>query len=188
MSTYDDRTDIEREFQAKSERERQIAQGKIDGLEFESTRITGWVAHAINKGINPNIDIPLVSHVEGNLWQGGCKHNIRLPDDFLYVVSLYPWEKYRIGLGTARWEYRMYDSLDQATEQVDEIAKHVVALCDAGKTLVHCQAGLNRSGLVTARALMFMGYSADDAIKKLRDGRCSLVLCNDTFEDYLKSL
>lgn len=184
MSTYDDRTREER----RAERDKRIAAGDIDGWQFETCRITGWVTHALDKGLDPQIDIPLVSHVTGDLWQGGCKNGIKLPDDFAFVVSLYPWEKYRLGPETQRWEYRMFDSLDQGTDEVDEIAHHVVALTDAGKTLVHCQAGLNRSGLVTARALMFMGYTADEAISSLRNARHPLVLCNDTFEEHLRSL
>lgn len=183
MST-DDRTLAE--WQA--ERDKRIAAGDIDGWNFDEARITGWVHHAMDRGIDPQVDIPLVSHVEGNLWQGGCKQGIKLPDDFDFVVSLYPWEQYRLGPDTQRWEYRMYDALDQTFEQVDEIANQVVALCAKGKTLVHCQAGLNRSGLLAARALMLMGYTADEAMEKLRESRSPLVLCNEAFEEHLRSL
>ena len=34
--------------------------------------------------------------------------------------------------------------------------------------LVHCVQGLNRSGIVIARALMFLGYSAAEAIDLVR--------------------
>jgi protein-tyrosine phosphatase len=59
---------------------------------------------------------------------------------------------------------------------------------EKGKTLVHCQAGLNRSGLVAAVALMKLGRTADEAIKLLRDSRSPMVLCNDTFVSQLHQL
>lgn len=68
---------------------------------------------------------------------------------------------------------------------IDTIAKLVNECRREGKTLVHCQAGLNRSALVTARALMLDGMSADDAITLLRK-RSPMVLCNLTFEAWLR--
>jgi protein-tyrosine phosphatase len=50
---------------------------------------------------------------------------------------------------------------------------------------VHCQAGLNRSGLITARALMLRGMSATDAIQLLRKRRDPAVLCNAVFANWL---
>lgn len=164
----------------------QIATGLVQlGEDFESHRITGYVPHAAARGLDPNLDVPLISHVEGKLWQGGCLHGVRLPDEFRYVVSLYPWEQYELGPLTKRQEIKMYDSLDQTFDQVDEIAQAVVGLADLGPTLVHCQAGLNRSGLVVARALIYMGYSPAAAIGKLRAARSPIVLCNESFENWL---
>ena len=51
--------------------------------------------------------------------------------------------------------------------------------------LVHCQAGLNRSSLVAARALMFEGRPAVDAIAVVRKRRSPACLCNQAFEEYL---
>lgn len=68
----------------------QIAKGTVAlSGEFARHRITGWVPHAEKRGINPALDVPLVSHVEGGLWQGGCRDGVRLPDEFDYVLSLY---------------------------------------------------------------------------------------------------
>ena len=55
-----------------------------------------------------------------------------------------------------------------------------------GPVLVHCQAGLNRSGLVTALALMRAGRSSKDAIDLLREKRCDAVLCNPAFHMWLR--
>lgn len=140
------------------------------------------------------IDVPYLSHVEGNLWQGGCATGLLLPAEILHVVSLYKWERY-----TVRHELRsftevtMYDSLEQGFDQVEELAAKVAMCCADAPTLVHCQAGLNRSGLVAARALMLMGRSAQDAIELLRERRAnpdgsSAVLCNPAFVAHLVSL
>jgi rhodanese-related sulfurtransferase len=166
----------------------QIARGDIQPDPFEEFgyRITGWVPHAAARGIDPNLDVPLISHVEGNLWQGGCLGGVRLPDYFDFVLSLYPWESYTLGPNTERAEVKMYDSLDQTFEQVDELAHLVKEYLDADKTvLVHCQAGLNRSGLLAARTLMLLGHTPEVAIEMLRTKRSPLVLCNEAFENWL---
>jgi protein-tyrosine phosphatase len=53
------------------------------------------------------------------------------------------------------------------------------------RVLIRCQAGLNRSGLVTALVLMKEGYSADDAIDLIRAERGEDALCNSHFERWL---
>jgi protein-tyrosine phosphatase len=117
-------------------------------------------------------DVPLISEIDHNLWQGGCEQGSTLPRFIKHLVSLYPWERF-----TVRHELdsvlvaRMYDSEDEALEQVEAIARWVNACRETGPVLVHCQAGLNRSSLVVARALMLAGKSADDAISTLREKR-----------------
>lgn len=170
----------------------QIAKGTVTlGPDFSQHRITGYVTHAMGKpGVDPNLDVPLISHVKGGLWQGGCFHDVQLPEEFDYVLSLYKWEKYALGPNTTRDEITMYDSLDQGFEQVEELADDVASRLRAGQiVLVHCQAGCNRSGLLAARVLMKRwGLDADAAISLLREQRSPLVLCNDAFEAYLRAL
>jgi protein-tyrosine phosphatase len=158
------------------------------GADFESHHIQGYARAAQERGLVGYFNVPLISPVEGNLWQGGCIDGVSLPADFKHVVSLYPWEQYALPDGCERVEVRMYDSLDQDTAAVDSVAAMVVGFCQQGKTLVHCQAGLNRSGLVAARALMMMGRTAREAIDLLRASRCDMVLCNQAFERWLLSL
>lgn len=171
----------------------QIARGELElGPEFDKHRMAGHATQARENGGNSYFDVPLISHVEDGLWQGGCADfaKLRLPDEFDFVLSLYPWGKYDLPEGCERTEVRMFDSLDQGMDAVDDLALEVAERLKAGQTvLVHCQAGLNRSGLVSARALMlWKGYTADEAIRKLRDARCDLVLCNRAFEAHLRSL
>jgi protein-tyrosine phosphatase len=130
--------------------------------------------------------VPLISHIEGNLWTGGCIDGVHLPDDFRHVLSLYPWERFLIGPDTHRLEVRLYDAAEVPDEQqLYELAGLVAGWCTEGKTLVHCQAGLNRSGLVAALSLILAGREPADAIRLLRERRCPAVLCNDTFERWL---
>lgn len=167
---------------------KQLAKGTVVfDDEFHEYRITGFVPHAAARGIPPQLDVPLISHVVGGLYQGGCFNGVLLPDSFDFVLSLYPWEKYRLTGDTTRKEVKMYDSLEQAFDQVDELAQEVADLLAEGRTvLVHCQAGLNRSGLLAARALMFMGHTGKEAIELLRR-RSPLVLCNEAFEEWILS-
>lgn len=126
--------------------------------------------------------IPLLSHIDGNLWMGGCRDGVALPDHIDYVVSLYLWEQYELHPGALRVEFRMYDAdlIDEAT--AISAARHVLEFLALGTTLVHCQAGLNRSGLVAALALIAQGRTAEQAIGLLRSRRSHAVLCNPTFE------
>lgn len=135
---------------------------------------------------NVPFDVPLISHIVGDLWTGGCIGGARLPDDFVHVVSLYPWEHYVLGEDTTRSEYKLYDSRDVPTGTIHEIADEVVDSLEAGKTLVHCQAGLNRSNLVAGLALVKLGMTPDQAITLIRDRRSPAALCNQTFEHWLR--
>lgn len=54
-----------------------------------------------------------------------------------------------------------------------------------GVNVHNCQAGLNRSGLLTGLALVLDGMAPVDAIALLRRQRSPMVLCNDVFENWL---
>lgn len=157
----------------------------IDVAELESDLSSHHIEGIAREGNIP-FKVPLITHVEGNLWQGGCIGGVRLPDDFEFVVSLYPWEKYEIGPETVRIEVQMYDSGEVPdVAQLRQIARILNAFRAKGKTLVHCQARLNRSSLVTALALILEGRQPADAIAYLREQRCAAVLCNAAFERWL---
>ena len=155
-------------------------------IDFDPTvkRMKGATAHG---GLS--FDVPFVSEIGFNLWQGGCEQGLQLPKFIRHLVSLYPWERY-----TVKHELdsvlvvRMYDSVDQTFDQVEELARWVNVCRATGAVLVHCQAGLNRSSLVAARALMLGGKTADDAIRIVRERRSPACLCNRAFEAYLRGL
>jgi hypothetical protein len=140
-------------------------------------------------GRDGHFSAPLISHIEGNLYVGGCINGVRLDDDFAHVVSLYKWERYELGPNTTRHEYEMYDASDVPdADLLGAIADDVNRYRSEGKTLVHCQAGLNRSNLVTALALIRGGMAPADAIALLREKRSPVVLCNAAFESWLLGL
>lgn len=157
--------------------------------DLTSHHIQGIARAAEEAGKDGRFRCPLVSHIEGNLWMGGCLDGVPLPTEFVNVLSLYPWEQYRIGPLTIRYELRMYDEGAMPhPEHLDNAVKIALSMVEDGQTLVHCQAGLNRSGLVCALTLRELGRTSAEAIALLREKRHSVVLCNETFEQYLLGL
>lgn len=147
-----------------------------------SHHIEGFAVH----GDTP-FSCPLVSHIVGNLWTGGCEHGVRLPDDFRYVVSLYPWERYELGPDTERVELQLFDSSGDLGpgKIIYETAGWALAAARDGKTLIHCQAGLNRSALIAGLALILDGMDPASVVALLRERRSPAVLCNPTFLGWL---
>lgn len=156
-------------------------------IEFDprEQRMRGTAVHG-----NTPFDVPYISQVTDNLWQGGCTRGLLLPPHIEHVVSLYPWEAYdnRHDLASMT-SIRLYDDLEGPdTEHIVAIAYWVNACRARGVTLVHCQAGLNRSGMVAAVALMLDGMCSHDAIALLRESRSPAVLCNPSFVTWLHEL
>lgn len=150
--------------------------------DFESHPITGYL-HT-----GERLNVPLISQITDNLFVGGCIHGVDLGDFFSHIFSLYMWEQYQYGPDTIHTEVKMYDSRTDPVdiETVDSMSDQIVeALHEGGNVLVHCQAGINRSNLLAASALVKMGYTPEDAIGLLREKRSRLVLANKTFEDFL---
>jgi hypothetical protein len=159
----------------------------IDHLtaDLTSHHIEGY-AHAAEGRPDGHFSMSLVTHIVGNLWMGGCEPGVRLPDDFAYVVSLYPWGKYQLGPNTVRVEHKLYDAGEiPDVPTLYSAAGHLLGCLRTGKTLVHCQAGLNRSGLVAGLALVLDGMPPGEAIALLRERRSPAVLCNRTFANWL---
>jgi protein-tyrosine phosphatase len=132
--------------------------------------------------------MPLMSEILPGLWMGGCEDGVPLPRIFDFVVSMYPWEKYELHEDVLqRLEFAMYDQRGAVNgDLVAEVAGLINEMRSSGTVLVHCQAGLNRSGLVTAAALVLDGWTAGAAISHLRARRGPAVLCNPDFEAWLR--
>lgn len=146
-------------------------------------RITGLTSHGAHR-----LNVPFITQVADNLWHGGVEDGMVLPSFFRHVVSLYPWEQYTVEHEVdSQLVVKMYDSLDQTFDRVDAIVAWVNECRKAGPVLVHCQAGLNRSGLVVARALVLNEdvASGAEAIALMREQRSPAVLCNPVFERWV---
>ena len=145
-------------------------------------RMSGYTAHG---GLY--FEVPFMSEISHNLWQGGVRQGLVLPKFISHIVSLYPWESYRHEHDLkSDLIVRMYDSLEQSLNQVDDIARWVNACRATGPVLVHCQAGLNRSSLVVARALILgEQYLPVEAIELIREKRSQACLCNEAFEQWI---
>jgi hypothetical protein len=109
------------------------------------------------------------------------------------IVDLEDWEAAwapPVPLGRLHVSFPMDDG-DEVDPKVRELAVFIASLVSSGRrVLVHCTEGLNRSGVVVARALMAMGLTASDAIDLVRRQRGPSVdgfpaLGNDAFVDWL---
>lgn len=149
-------------------------------------RMTGVAAH----GDTP-FDVPFISQIDGNLYQGGCFRGLVLPPIFKHVISLYQWERYTIKHDLdSMLTVKMYDSTDGVDlEQLAALAQWVDTCTKTGPTLVHCQAGLNRSSLVAGATLVSRGtHTGLSALVHLRSVRSPAALCNPTFQQVLLNL
>jgi hypothetical protein len=110
--------------------------------------------------------------------------------DFDVVVTAYAWAK-PVDWGVKEVRFGFYDAdmSDINMGAVYRIVNDIHADWKRGdKVLVRCQAGWNRSGLITALILMKEGYTADDAIALIRKKRSPHALCNKKFEKFLREL
>jgi hypothetical protein len=165
--------------------------------EIEDTSLGAAPQHEIDW------NFPLWSEILNDLWLGGTddfdtidyEANTYGPrditkGDFDTVVTLYAWAR------PADWfvEEMRYAFYDDDSSLFDEnalmrAAKFAHESWKSGKkVLVRCQAGINRSGLTMGIVLMLEGYTADEAIKLMREKRSSAVLINRSFENYLREL
>lgn len=146
-------------------------------------RLDGWSNHGGHR-----IDMPFMTEVADNLWHGGVEDGLVLPEFVKYKLSLYPWEDYTIRHDIEALTVEMYDSLDQGFEQVMELAEWVNERRLTGPVFVHCQAGLNRSSLVVAMALIGAGDVRDgrEAVELIRSRRSPACLCNPAFEAWVQ--
>lgn len=141
----------------------------------------------------------LWSEVLPNLWQGGTAGNDEMyygkveptaritKSDFDTVITMYSYAQ------PADWHvrelrYGIYDSDmdDFDFEELFELVRSAHMDWQKGKkVLIRCQAGWNRSGLITALVLIRNGVSARKAIDLIRKTRSPHALCNKTFVQFL---
>jgi rhodanese-related sulfurtransferase len=159
-------------------------QARLGGKPF-----VGYYA-STGKGMQSLDELDLISHIEDNLYVGGCLNGIDLGDFFDYVFSMYKWEAYAVAPTTKVHTVTMYDKHGEVDAlEIDDLANRVADALDTGKNvLVHCQAGVNRSNLVAAAALVKRGRTPVEAINLLREKRGKVVLANPDFEAHIRGL
>jgi protein-tyrosine phosphatase len=140
----------------------------------------------------------LFSMIAPNLFQGGtddedvihlAKTNNRPRTDLPFdaIVTMYAWAR------PADWnvqEFR-YGVPDASIADID--LQRLKQAVDFGydrwkqgdRVLIRCQAGLNRSGLVTALILIKDGLSPERAIALIRESRGEDALFNNNFHTWL---
>lgn len=163
---------------------------KIDAPEISTDPFRQFLSGYSNHG-GGYIQMPFITKVADNLYHGGVQRGLVLPQEIDFVLSLYPWETYTTN--NSKVEIRtvkMYDSLDQGFDQIEELAEWVNNRRKLGNVLVHCQAGMNRSSLVIARALYLNGEvkSGAEAIEKMRAARSPAILTNPAFEAWVRRM
>ena len=142
----------------------------------------------------------LFSMIAPNLFQGGTddldvihlpltNNRPRTDLPFDAIVTMYAWarpadwnvQEFRYGVPDASINDINLDRLRQAVEFGYDRWKQ------GDRVLIRCQAGLNRSGLVTALILIKDGRTAEQAISLIRESRGEDALFNNNFTNWLLS-
>ena len=142
---------------------------------------------------------PLWSEILPGLWQGGTHDSDTIHDtgsslykptrdEFETVVTLYESANpVKGGVKEVRFGFYDGDMTDFDPEwDLKSIVDQAHTDWKSGKrVLIRCQAGWNRSGLVTALVLIKDGYEPQAAIDLIRKMRVREALSNRTFERWL---
>ena len=136
------------------------------------------------------------NHIQGHLWQGGMYYGIHMtpaspgPEDFDVCVAMAGKGGDRTKVWTPeRYFFYVDDDRLGPGEMALVMQAHRITLEAIGKgkkTLVRCQMGWNRSGLVVGLVLRSLGYPAQEAIDLIRTQRDPSALCNEWFVKYIQ--
>ena len=140
---------------------------------------------------------PLWSEILPGLWMGGTadddvtRYGTSEPaitrKHFDTVVTLYAWaspvdwyvKEVRLG-------FFDHSEVDLDEHDLAHAVRAAYRDWSRGKrVLIRCQAGWNRSGLITGLVLLLDGKTPDDAIELLRERRSPNALCNRDFVRWL---
>lgn len=131
------------------------------------------------------------SLIDPHLWMGGIHMpGFEIPAPVLHVVSLHVPEN----LGSVFLKSHHIWPIEDGQEIPDPgmivaLAFHINACREQGEdVLVHCSAGINRSGLLCAAALVLDGHDPQAAINKIRAARSPQCLSNRAFEGWILNL
>ena len=141
---------------------------------------------------------PLYSEILPNLYMGGTDDlatidqpqtlkEFRGDNEFDCVVTLYAWAApANWGVEERRFGFPDAEIIDEYLPTIVELARWAYTKWSYNKRVnIRCQAGLNRSGLVTALVLIMSGMTPEFAIEMIRKNRSSDALCNLDYEYWL---
>ena len=120
--------------------------------------------------------------------KGKSTFSLAQPAPFDSVVCLYGHAN-PIGYYVREQRFGIADAeLDESSKpEIRQLADWLHSEWKMGKRVAgKCQAGWNRSGLVVALVLIREGYSADEAIRLIRERRSPNALCNPYFVEFIK--
>ena len=146
-------------------------------------------------------DPPTYSQISATLWQGGTEDEdttIRARKRLATVNDVEPFDavvslcahSMPFGWFVKEMRYAFPDGPTGSAiyEEIEQVADWAYTEWKAGKRLlIRCQAGMNRSSLVTALVLMRDGMSPEDAIELIRKKRSPYVFSNNHFLEYVES-
>lgn len=130
----------------------------------------------------------VASEIVPGLWMSGSRADIPAGDfDRVLTLCAERNEKVAVPGDTEEHAWRIVDAELEDPDRVREWAHRISGWMAAGETvLVRCAAGLNRSGLVIARALIEQGMSPRDAVLLVREQRRPDALNNPWFVEWLR--
>lgn len=153
--------------------------GRVDAIPYAPRRWDEIVDHLYVGGIH--CQFGAAGAEDGNCLPG---------ETFSTVVSMLHAPGYEPAPHVEHHTYRIPDA-DLSPDDhaaLDDLAALVAdRVAHQSPTLVRCQAGLNRSALVAAMALIRLGWDPEDAIVRIREARSPYALFNSSFVAHLRS-
>ena len=103
------------------------------------------------------------------------------------VVTLYAWANpFSWGVEELRYGFGDGDMNFVDVDRIVRLATWALERWSEGdRVLIRCQAGLNRSGLITALTLILAGHEPEEAIALIRSKRSRYALFNQSFVNWL---
>ena len=149
-------------------------------MSYQPTSLYSEIAPNLFMGVTDDEDV---------IHQAAPYNKARTDLPFEAIITMYAWAN------PADWKvqefrYGIYDS-DISQIDLDRLKQAVEfgynRWLSGDRVLVRCQAGLNRSGLVTALIMMSTGLDAETAIEQIRKNRAEIALFNTHYVEWLMS-
>jgi len=141
--------------------------------------VTTWDAPWVQPGEAP-------TQIEGNLWIGAFPQPW-VRRQFDYIVSVVDAKFFPEKPGQIHVCMPFEDSPDVKPVYFHAIADLAHRFVQDRPTLVHCQHGYNRSGVIVALTLLRMGWEPERAVNHIREKRGASALSNYHFRNWILS-